>query len=242
MSKPLRVAGVLGGMGPAATIDFATKVLRHSQAGRGPGSVEQDDVRLLIDSNPAVPDRNAAVAGGGPSPGPMLADMARGLVRIGADFLVMPCNAAHAFADDILAATPVPFVSLIDEAAAAVLATGGRRVGILAVAATAQARLYERALEPLGIACLVPSGALRDRLMNSVWRIKRGDTGEKVGAAMRSVGEALVDEGAELIVAACTEVPLALAPGDLPVPMLDTTDILARRTVDYARGEHLPQT
>ena len=240
MTKPVRVVGVLGGMGPAATIDFAAKVLRHSQAARGPGSVEQDDVRLLIDSNPAVPDRNAAVAGSGPSPGPMLADMARGLVRIGADFLVMPCNAAHAFADDIRAAAPIPFVSLIDEAAAAVLATGACQVGILAVAATAQARLYERALEPLGIACVVPSGALRERFMDAVWRIKRGDTGEAAGAAMRAVAEALLEEGAELIVAACTEVPLVLAPGDLPVAMLDTTDILARRTVDYARGERLP--
>lgn len=68
MTAPRRIAGVIGGMGPAATIDFMRKVLAFSQAARGPGTAEQDDVRLLVDSNPAVPDRNAAVAGTGPSP------------------------------------------------------------------------------------------------------------------------------------------------------------------------------
>ncbi|UAK25045.1 cysteate racemase [Sphingomonas nostoxanthinifaciens] len=237
-----RIVGVLGGMGPAATIDFMAKVLRHSQAARGPGSREQEDVRLLVDSNPAVPDRNAAVAGTGPSPGPALAAMAQGLAGGGAAFLVMPCNAAHAFADAIVAATPLPFVSLIAETAQAIRADfpAIERVGVLAVDATARARLYEQALEPLGIAPIVPEGAARARFMETVWRIKAGDTGDATRAAMRASAEALIADGAQLIVAGCTEVPLALGPGDLAVPFLDATDILARRTVAYARGEALP--
>jgi aspartate racemase len=242
MNGPRRVAGVIGGMGPAATIDFMAKVLACSQAARGPGSVEQDDVRLLVDSNPAVPDRNAAVAGTGPSPGPHLAAMARGLGRAGADFLVMPCNAAHAFSDHITVATPLPFVHIIDEAVRAVQ-TGHplvRKVGVLAVAATADKRLYETALERADITAIIPDGAARENFMTTLWRIKSGDTGADVRSAMRHSAEALLANGAELIIAGCTEVPLVLGASDLQFPLLDATLVLAERTVAYARGEALP--
>jgi aspartate racemase len=243
MTGVRRTVGVLGGMGPAATIDFMEKVLRYSQAAQSPGGREQDNVRLIVDSNPWVPDRNAAVAGTGPSPGPVLAEMARGLERAGASFLVMPCNAAHAFADDVVAATSLPFVHLVDETAQAVSRDHAhvRRVGVLAVAGTADARLYERALEPLGFAVMVPTDAARARFMDGIWAIKAGklDAGR---AIVMDMARALVAGGAELVIAGCTEVPLVLGEGDLAVPLIDAADILARRTVAYARGEALPKT
>lgn len=237
-----RSVGVLGGMGPAATIDFMHKVLAHSQRVRGPDGHEQDDVRLIVDSNPAVPDRNAAVAGTGPSPGPFLASMARGLASAGADFLVMPCNAAHAFADAVRDATSLPFVSLIDAAVAALLSRFPRleRVGVLAVEACADARLYERALEPAGIDVLSPQGEVRRRFMDTIWAIKRGDRSGALTDSLRGTADALAAQGASVILAACTEVPLLLADGDLAVPLIDPTEVLARRTVDYALGEPFP--
>jgi len=237
MSPVRRTAGVLGGMGPAATIDFMAKVLACSQAARGPGSTEQDDVRLLVDSNPQVPDRNAAVAGTGPSPGPVLAAMARGLERAGADFLVMPCNAAHAFAADVVAATQLPFIDMVAETAAAVRIRHGAigKVGVLAVAATAQARLYERALEAVGIAAVVPHGVALVDFMATIGAIKNGDIGPAVAARMLRSAEALLSAGAELIVAGCTEVPLVLRAGGR-FDLIDATLVLAERTVAYARG------
>jgi len=92
-------AGVLGGMGPAATVDFMAKVYAAD-----PATVEQDRVRLIVDCDPGVLDRNAAVRGEGPSPGPSLAAMAKGLVGAGADFLVIACNTAHAWTAEIEAA------------------------------------------------------------------------------------------------------------------------------------------
>ncbi|MEJ2289679.1 MAG: aspartate/glutamate racemase family protein, partial [Deinococcales bacterium] len=80
--------GVLGGLGPEATLDFFAKVLA-----RTPARTDQDHLHLLIDNDPGVPNRNDAVAGRGPSPGPRLATMARRLEAAGADFLVMVCNA-----------------------------------------------------------------------------------------------------------------------------------------------------
>lgn len=238
-----RVAGVIGGMGPAATIDFMAKVLACSQAARGPGSVEQEDVRLLVDSNPGVPDRNAAVAGIGPSPGPCLAEMARGLERAGAEFLVMPCNAAHAFSEHVVRATSLPFVDLVDETVRVVRTQHPEvlTAGVLAVAATADARLYERALERNGLAAVVPTGAARDRFMTTIGRIKDGDTGSSVRAAMRQSAVELLSDGAEIIVAGCTEVPLVLSASDLDFPFIDTTLVLAERTVAYALGMALPR-
>lgn len=230
---PLTV-GVLGGMGPAATIDFMTKVLRHSQAS---AAREQDNVRLIVDSNPALPDRNAAIAGVGPSPAPGLAVMARGLHAAGAQLLVMPCNAAHAFADAVVEATPLPFIHLIEETVATVAHEHGaaRRIGVLAANGAAEARLYERALEARELTPMVPDAAVRAGFMEAIWRIKAGD----MEAARRGVMAAaveLIEAGAEVIIAGCTEVPLVIGASDLPAPLIDSTDVLARRTVALARA------
>lgn len=229
--RPSRTVGVLGGMGPAATIDFMAEVLKLTGAGE-----EQDNVRLIVDSNPTLPNRHAAISGTGPSPGPALAEMARGLARAGADFLVMPCNTAHAFTADIVAATPLPFVDMI-AAVADVVARDcpqARRIGVLAAAGCLDARLYETALARTGREAVVPTGALRERFMALVYRIKAGDVGPEVRGAMADVAQALVGEGAEALVAGCTEVPLVMGGGEVSAPLISSTEVLARRTIDLA--------
>lgn len=221
-------------MGPAATIDFMAKVLRHSQVG---ATCEQDNVRLIVDSNPWLADRNAAIAGTGPSPAEDLAAMARGLEAAGAELLVMPCNAAHAFADAVIAATALPFLHLIDETVDEVVTDvpSARRIGVLAVAGAVDARLYERALAAQGRESIVPTADERACFMEAVWQIKAGDlaTGR---AAVRATADQLIARGAEVIVAGCTEVPLVLDANALTVPMIDPTDVLAQRAVAAARN------
>lgn len=230
----VRTVGVLGGLGPAATLDFFAKVLGATEAER-----DQDHLRLLIDCNPVVPCRHAAIAGGGPSPGPELAAMAVGLERAGADFLVMVCNTAHAWEDEIRAATRVPFVSLIEETVAAVrrVAPDLRAVGLLAADGCREAGLYERAFTAEGVRLIEPE---RAPFMALIGRIKAGDTGPEVRAGMRALAAGLAEAGAEVVVAGCTEVPLVLGADDLPAPLINSTDVLVERTVAYARGEPLP--
>ncbi len=237
MTPPRRIAGVLGGMGPAATLDFIERVQALRAGGR-----DQDHVRLIVDLNPAVPDRNAAVAGAGPSPGPVLAEMARGLERAGADFLVMPCNAAHAFAGAVTGASALPFLDMIEATAdaAATAAPGARRAGVLAASACLDGGLYQRALSARGLEAVVPEGALRDRFMALLYRIKAGDL-SAARVEMRTLAEVLVDDGAELIVAACTEVPLVLSAEDLGVPLINSTQVLAEKTVAWACSEATPR-
>ncbi len=220
--------GILGGMGPAASAAFLTSLVRAAG-----GEHDEAKPRILLDSNPHVPDRNAAVAGG-PSPGPELAAMAARLMAQGATVLAMPCNAAHGWAaaiEDVLQ-PGVRFISLIEAASAAVLAHAPARVGLMAVGATHQLRLYARPLEAAGVAVLAPDPA---RLAALVGRVKAGDTGPAARAEAAAMAAALVAEGADLVLAACTEIPLALAAADCTVPFVDAGEALVSATIAAAQ-------
>lgn len=232
MSARTKIVGVLGGMGPAATLDFFARVLALT-----PAKTDQDHIRLIIDSNAQVPNRNAAIAGTGPSPGPVLAEMARGLKRAGAELLVMPCNAAHAFLDEVRQATDLPVISIIDVTVAETLRRRAnvKRIGLLAAEGCINAGLYQRAFAAHGVDVVLPDADLRTRFMGALSRIKQGDLGDAVKADMRTVANALISNGAEAIVAGCTEVPLVLSDGDVAVPLISSTDCLALATIAAAR-------
>jgi aspartate racemase len=216
-----RTIGVIGGMGPAATADFLARLVAGVDA-----ATDADHPRVLIDSNPHVPDRNAAARGQGPSPGPALAAMAQGLVTQGAQLLAMPCNAAHGWADAILAA---PFVSMIDAALAEAMAQRPTRIGLLAVGATVSLQLYGRASRvPVRAGDL----AVVQRCVNA---IKAGDRSDATRADLAAEAARLVAGGADVIIAGCTEVPLLLDQADVEVPLIDSTAALARATLAAAR-------
>jgi aspartate racemase len=229
----MRVMGVLGGMGPAATLDFMTKVY-----GADPATIEQDRVRLIVDSNPTVPDRNAAVRGEGPSPGPALAAMAAGLVAAGADFLVIACNTAHAWVSDIEAATPAPVLSMIESACEAVAShcPGIGRVGLLAGQGCLDTGLYQDAFAARGWTAVLPEASHQAAFMDALYRIKAGALGASERAAFLACAADVTRAGAEAIVAGCTEVPLLLSPADVSIPMIDATLVLAQTAVAFARG------
>jgi aspartate racemase len=230
--KPARTVGVLGGMGPVATHDFFGKVLAASNA-----RTDDDHIRLIIDNNPFVPDRNVA-SRGGPSPAPVLAAMARGLEAAGAELLAMPCNAAHAYADAIRDAVTIPFVHMIEETAAAVRDAGPdiKRVGVLAADGALKARLYQDEFERAGLAALTLCEADQRAFMDLIYTVKSGDVTPAARTEMRGYATRLLDAGAEAIVAGCTEIPLALAPEDVPAPFVESTTVLARRVVVLARA------
>ena len=232
MSGRSKIVGVLGGMGPAATLDFFARVLALT-----PAATDQEHIRLIIDNNPQVPNRNDAIAGKGPSPAPVLGEMARGLKLAGAELLVMPCNAAHAFLADVASAADLPVISIIDVTVADALTRIARlqRVGLLAADGCLNAGLYQRAFGVRGVEVLVPDRDLRTRFMAALTRIKPGDTGEAVRESMRWIANTLIANGAQAIVAGCTEVPLVLNDGDFGVPLINSTDCLARATIAAAR-------
>lgn len=217
--------GVIGGMGPAATADFLGRLVAGVAA-----ADDSDHPRVLVDSNPHVPDRNAAALTGAASPGPALAAMAQGLVAQGADVLAMPCNAAHGWADAITEAdTGAPFISMIDAAVAEAMTHQPRCIGVLGVGATLALDLYGRA-SPVPV--LNGDLAIVQPAVNA---IKAGDRSDAVRGALAGAAARLAAAGADVVIAACTEVPLLLSQADVAMPLIDSTAALARATLAAAR-------
>ena len=231
--KQDKIPGVLGGMGPEATVDFMSRLLRMN-----PAETDQDHLRLLIDHNPQIPNRHAAIAGKGPPVGPLLASMAAGLERAGADFLIMTCNTAHAFQADIDQAVSIPFLSMIDMVLEDLgdQHPGVENAGVMAADGCLDAQLYQQALEAMGRRSIIWSRKERQQFMNAVYRIKSGVLDQAVRDSLLKLGEILHSRGAEVLIAGCTEIPLIIEPGDFTIPLLSSTDILVRHTMDYALG------
>lgn len=228
-----RTLGVLGGMGPQATVDFLNEIVA-----RTPATGDADHLRILLDNNPGVPDRQAALAGDRLAVEHALRDMALGLEALGADFLVMPCNTAHAFVDAAVAATSVPFVSIIDSTVAAVrrVAPAARRVGLLATTACIEAGVYQQAAREADLEIVVPDGSSQLDCMRLIAAVKGGDTSDDVHREMHTLAEELVSKGVDALIAGCTEIPLVLEGDVRGVPLLSSTDELAQAAVDLALG------
>jgi aspartate racemase len=229
--QPKKIAGVLGGMGPDATVDFMATVVALTAA-----ETDQDHIRMLVDHNPQVPDRQAALSGDRTAVSEVLAGMAVRLQESGADFLVMPCNTAYVFADKAIASVSIPFLSIIEETVSAI-GPDTRIVGVLATTACLQAGAYQEKLEAGGRRVLLPDEAGQEILMKLIRRVKAADRGSDVRAAMSEVAAKLVQNGAQAIIAGCTEIPIVLGQADVNVPLFSSTGILARRTVEVASGQ-----
>lgn len=227
-----KTVGVIGGLGPLATLDFFERVLKRTRA-----VTEQDHLRLIIDNNTKVPDRNAFMRGEGPSPAPALAASARGLQEAGAEVIVMACNTTHIWAPEICAAISVPFLSIIDETAAVVADLRPEAVGVLAVDACLKGGLYQAALTKAEIKPLLLSEDSQRTFMDLIYRIKSGDTGETVKRAMVTLARRLETQGAEVIIAGCTEIPIVLSADDIDGELVSSTDVLVERTILFAGGQ-----
>lgn len=229
-----KIAGIMGGMGPEATVDFMARVLAAT-----PATTDQEHIHMLVDHNPGVPNRNAAIAGSGPDAGPALAMMAQRLERAGADFLVMVCNTAHAYSAVIQASVDIPFVSIVDVVMDTVSTQPAQHIGIMAAQGCLQAGLYQQAVRAAGKEPLVWSAPEQARFMAALYRIKAGERGPELRSELQSLAASLEFAGADLLLAACTEIPLLLGPGDTGAALLSATDLLVARTVALATGQHV---
>lgn len=220
-----KVLGVLGGMGPAATLDFLAKLQAAT-----PVSREQDHLRVLVDINPKVPDRNID----GSDPGPVLAAMASGLRASGAQVLAIACNTAHAYAEDVRA-SGLPLIDMLETAGLAARAQGAGVVGVLGTSLALG--LYRDRFSQLGLEVVTLDDHEQVEFMALLYRIKRGDVGQASRDAMAALAHRLIDKGAQAVIAGCTEVPLVLSQTELSTPFLDATQTLAVRCVEVCLGD-----
>jgi aspartate racemase len=228
------VIGVIGGMGPLATVDFMSKVLEEAGA-------EDDEahVPMLISCDPRIPKRPAAILDAAESPLPRLREIRDRLLAAGATALVMPCNTAHHWYDELAVDCPMPFLSIVEAGSleALRLAGAGAKVGLVGTRATLATGMFHQALERLGLTATEPTADELERaVLPAIAAVKAGRLAE-AGDFLDEVLGALARRGATHVLLACTELPLALAASRHPAPAIciDTNRALARATVAHWR-------
>jgi len=220
-----KTIGVIGGMGPAATIEFFRRLVAAT-----PAAVDRAHLRILIDNNPHVPERIDAIFGTGSDPGPALADMASGLASLGADFLTMPCNTGHVFQSAIRDAVDIPFIDMIEET---VRVLSVKTVGLLATTATVIAGIYKTACDRRGIELLIPTHEDQELVTDIIRRIKAGGSGQSVREHTTAIVSRLAEQGAEAVIAGCTEI--SLIPDErMQIPWIDALDCLVEAAIRRA--------
>lgn len=228
--------GVVGGVGPAATVDFMSKLVANTEATR-----DQDHIKVLVEQNPQIPDRTENLVSSGTDPTVALYSTCKKLERGGADILAIPCNTAHAYVDRIQRHLDVPIISILSATTDAIRQRVPRisKVGILATNGTLQSGLYQEALDEARLDYLIPDDSHQALVMEAIYGLQGVKAGYLEGLCKQQVRQAfdhLVDNGAEAVILGCTELPLILSgtPKMLGAIPVDPTDELARKCVRLA--------
>jgi len=225
---PGKIVGILGGMGPEATADLFLKIIKAT-----PSKKDQDHLHIIVDCNPQIPDRTAAILSGGEDPAPLLTATARNLEKSGAQFIVIPCNTAHYFHGQISEAVSIPVLHMMKETTQELSRMGVRKAGLLASTGTIKSGLYHEALSAAGIGVLVPEGESQEEVMGAIYGVKSGEFTQSAARVLR-IAEELIAAGADAVIAGCTEIPLILHDGEASKPVVDATTALARAAVREA--------
>jgi aspartate racemase len=234
--------GIVGGVGPAATVDFMNKIIRNTEAAR-----DQEHLKLVVEHNPQIPDRTDSLIGTGPDPTVAIYSACKKLEADDADLIAIPCNTAHAFVERIQPYLSIPIVNMLFETIAYVGKhhSDCKTLGLLATSGTVASRVYHDAVADTGFTLIVPDQAHQGKVTRAIY----GEQGVKAGYTegicredlMQAI-EHLVSCGAQAIILGCTELPLMMAQNDSfpvlgkKVVVLDPTEILARKCVSLARG------
>lgn len=227
-----RIVGILGGMGPLATADLMTKIILNT-----PAACDQDHVPVVLASLPQMPSRIDAIVSGGPSPLPLMLDSLRRLERAGAGLIAIPCNTAHHWHPALAGHSRLPLLHIVD-CTLSELAASERRVGLLGSAGTRRMRLYSDPLRARGLTPLEPAADEQARWVDPA--IDDVKAGRLAVAALRleRAAQALADRGADVVVLACTELPIAMSGvrWSRGARLLDATAALARACVAWHRA------
>ena len=233
--------GIIGGVGPSATVDFMDKVIRHTKAER-----DQEHIKMVVEHNPQIPDRTEHLVAGGIDPTIALYAACKKLEAADADMIAIPCNTAHAFVEQIQRQLSIPIINMLFETTQYIAQhySGRKILGLLATTGTVTSRVYHELIETLGLQLIVPDERHQAQVMNAIYGekgVKAGYVGGECKMELMQAIEHLVGRGAEVLILGCTELPLLVAQtvdfavGEKRVSVLDPTEILARRCIELAR-------
>jgi aspartate racemase len=227
-----KTIGILGGMGPMATVDLFKKIVDYTAA-----SKDSEHIHVLIDSNTDIPDRTDAILHGGKDPVPEMVSSAIRLECMGADFLIIPCNTAHYFYDKISAMVHIPVLNMIEETAKEVKRQSIACVGLLATDGTIESGVYHRVFEKNNVSVINPSSIGQKSVMDLIYKgVKAGNKDIDLSEFYKAI-DALILNGAQTLILGCTELPIAFEMYNIKYENIDPTAVLARSSVVYANGE-----
>ena len=199
-----RSIGILGGMGPLATVDFITKIIKQTPANR-----DQDHIPLLVQSVPQIPDRTAHLMEKKASPLSALSRGLKTLVDAKVGCIAIPCNTAHYWYDDLAKVSNVPILHIAQACAEQLSQQQITSVGLLATDGTLKAGFYPKELATFGIDVTLPKTALQQRVMQGIYQVKSGLVEEGGYLLEQCMGE-MLQQGVERVILGCTEIPFAL--------------------------------
>ncbi|MDH0731856.1 amino acid racemase [Pseudomonas sichuanensis] len=234
--------GIVGGVGPAATVDFMAKVVKNTKASR-----DQEHIKMVVEQNPQIPDRTANLLRQETDPTVAMYATCKRLECEGAKAIAIPCNTAHAYVERIQGHLQIPIINMLTETIAFIQQAYGtsRQVGLLATSGTLQSRVYHAAAERAGLDLMVPDEPAQALVMRSIYGthgVKAGYTSGQCKDDLLMAAAHLVQRGATVLILGCTELPLMLAQADdfligtTRVALVDPTDVLARRCVALAQA------
>ena len=223
MAKTL---GILGGLGPAASVYFYRIITEHTSAQR-----DQDHLDIVLVSGASIPDRTEFILGKSEnSPLPAMIDGVRRLTAAGAELIAIPCNTAHYFYDQIERSSSVPVLNIVRETVQLAKKAGIRKLGIMATTGTVVTGAYQHACLENGMSFVVPSERsqkiLMDMIYGSIKMAKEPDM-----SAFTDVCEELYGNGADALVLGCTELSLLSTQSLTQYRFIDSLLVLAARSI-----------
>ena len=231
------IIGVLGGMGPIATAYFFEKILEITAS-----DTDQGHIKIIIDSNPKIPDRTKAILRGDKSPFPLLKETALNLERANVDFIVIPCVTAHYFLKELQLSINIPILNMIKETVKEIQVNLPRvkKVGLLCTTGTIKTELYQELLGKIKVDVISPDVTEQRSIMDTIYGregIKAGYLSGKPKGDIIKVAKRLIRRGAEAIIIGCTEISMVIKEKDVTVPIIDSLDILVKAAVKKASQE-----
>lgn len=230
-----KIIGILGGMGPDATCALFDRIIKFTNA-----KCDSDHIRIIIDNNPKIPDRTAAILGNSVSPVSELVKTATNLQNSGANFIVIPCITSHYFYQEIQSEIDIPILNALEITKEHIDNHLGNisKIGVIATSGTIRTNLFHKILIDKEV--IIPTELeQREYVMEIIYGkegVKAGNRTGKVKEYLAEIVGRLKDRGAEAIIAGCTEISIVLEQSDIDVPLIDPLTLMAKKSVELAKG------
>jgi aspartate racemase len=223
--------GILGGMGPHATLDFMRMLLNLSNKTK-----ESENYRVVVDNNPQIPSRTRAFLFGEEDPTNYMIEGVKSLISAGADFIVVPCNSAHYFLPKVFETVPFPYIDIVKATSNKIVESECLTVGLLGGEVTVEAQLYEKELNEKTISVIHVPSSEQHVVRSVIEDVKAGNISEATFLNMESLLSAFSEQGVEAVVLACTELQAVMPNIRIPVniKIFDSVEILALAAIELA--------